>query len=140
MFAGRRFAFLATCGVVVWFACVLGFWATRPLTDTVPVGVDYTLTPAKFVSVSVKCLSVLDGSPRSDSPLPELKVQPKGAPHLAFQREPCDLAHGQARLVLLLDTAAFVAVVAGFGWLTLRRRRSESFGRLTSDASPALSH
>ena len=140
MFAGRRFALLATCGVVVWYACVLSFWALRPLTDSIPVGVDYTLTPAKFVSVSVKCQSVVDSASRGDSPLPQLTVQPKGSPPLAFQREPCDLAHGQARLVLLLDTAAVAGVVIGFGWLTLRRRRSASVVQFSSDAGLTLSH
>jgi hypothetical protein len=140
MFAGRRFALIGAVASVVWFACVLVFWALQPMTDSVPVGVDYTLSPPKFVSVSVGCQGLFDSQPRDGSPLPVLKVQPKGSPPLGFQREPCVVVHDQARMVFALDTAAFAAVVVGFGWLTLRRRRSAPVGQFSSDASFSVSH
>lgn len=140
MFAGRRIALIGVGASVVWFLCVLLLWALQPMTDSVPVGVDYTLKVPKFVSVSVDCQGLFDSGPRDGSPLPALKVQPKGSPALAFQRDPCVVVHHQARIVFLLDSAAFAGVMVGFGWLTLRQRRSASAGQFTVDPAPSLSH
>jgi hypothetical protein len=126
MVAGRRFALLGLVASVVWFGCVLGFWALRSMTDSVPVGIDYTLTVPKAVSVKVDCQGLFDSAARDDSPLPVLKVQPTGKPPLAFQREPCAEVQQQGRLVFALDCAAFAAVVVGVGLLSVRRRRSAS--------------
>ena len=139
MFAGRRVALIGVGASVVWFFCVLVFWAMQPMTDSVPVGVDYTLKVPAFVSVSVDCRSLFDSASRDDVPLPALKAQPPKTPALAFQREPCAIVHQQARIVFLLDTAAFAAVAAGFAWLTLRRRRSASVGQFNSDPGLSLS-
>lgn len=128
MLAGRRFVFIGTAAAVVWYACILVIWALQPLSDSVPVGVDYTPTTPKAVSVSVECDTLFDGASRGDSPLPPLKVQPKDKPPLAFQRDPCALVHSQARIIFGLDTAGFAAVMACCVWLTLRWRRASPTG------------
>jgi hypothetical protein len=130
MFAGRRFALIGTVASVVWYLCVLLFWALQPLTDSVPVGIDYTLTQPKFVSASVHCQGLFDSAPRDLSALPVLKLQPAGKPPLGFQREPCGIVHSQARIVFAIDTVAFAAVVVCFVWLALRRRRASLPTRL----------
>jgi hypothetical protein len=135
MFAGRRFALIGTVASVVWYFCILFFWALQPLTDSVPVGIDYYALPSpKFVSVSVHCQGLFDSAARDSSPLPFLKAQPVGKPPLGFQREPCGIVHSQARIVFVLDTAAFAAVVVCFVWLALRRRRASSPTRLGTNS------
>ena len=137
MFAGRRFALIGMVATVAWYVCVVLLWAIQPLNDSVPVGVDNTLTPAKLVSVSVDCNGLFDSAPRDGSPLPALKAQPQGKPKLAFQREPCGVVHTHARVVFAIDTAAFVGVVALFVWLAIRRRRSAQ-PPIDIDSSPSL--
>jgi hypothetical protein len=124
MFAGRRFALIASAAAVVWFVCILAFWALQPLSDSVPVGVDYTLSTPANVSVEVDCNTLFDSAPRPDEPLPTLATQPAGKFPLGFQREPCVLVHDQARIVFALDTVAFAAVMGGLGFVLLRGRRS----------------
>lgn len=126
MIAGRRFALIGTAAVVVWYVVVLVVWAFQPLTDAVPVGVDYTLKTPKPVSVTVDCNRLFDSTPRDDVPLPALTVQNVGDPPLAFQRTPCAVVHGHARLIFGLDTAVFAAVVALYVLLTIRWRRESS--------------
>ena len=118
---------------VVWYVLVLVFWALQPLSDSVPVGIDYTRQPPAPVSVTVECQSLFDSTPISDEPLPPLKEQPKGAPPLDYQREPCVIVQHQARIVFAIDTAAFVAVLVGFVWLGVRRRRSAPVDQLKPD-------
>jgi hypothetical protein len=138
VFAGRRFVLNGAIAAVVWFACILVFWAFQPLSDSVPVGIDYTLkTPAR-VSVSVDCNSLFDSRPRDDSPLPALKAQPPGNPPLAFQREPCVIVHDQAQIVFILDTAVFALVASGFVWFVVRKRRSSVATQLRNEASLAV--
>jgi hypothetical protein len=124
VFAGRRFAVIGAAVAVVWYFCIVVFWAMQPLTDTVPVGIDYTLKQPAFVSVSVTCRGLFESAPRTGSPLPALKPQPKGLPKLAFQRDPCVLPHKQAQIVFAVDSALFAAIVGCFAWLALRRWRS----------------
>jgi hypothetical protein len=124
MSGGRRIAFLAAAAAVVWYACVLIFWATQPLSDSVPVGVDYNPKQPVFVSVSVSCNNVLDGAARDGSALPVLKPQPKGSPSLAYQRDPCAIVHSQARLVFALDTAVMLVVLGFAGWVVFWRPRA----------------
>ncbi len=102
---------MASIALAVW-ALAVAVWAVRPQTDWVPVGVDYTQAPPRPVSAEVGCNSLFDARPRDPGPLPELTPQPATAPALAFQREPCELVHGNARLVLGIDIA-FVGLAAG---------------------------
>ena len=139
MFATRRVALIGALATVVWYLLVLIFWALQPLSDSVPVGIDYTKVPAAPVSVTVECQSLFGSAPLGDEPLPTLKEQPKNAPELAFQREPCVLVQQQARIIFALDTVAFAAVMVGFVWLSLRRRRSLPVEQLKPDPGLALS-
>src|SRR3954452_12963344 len=124
MFAARRVATIGVCAAIVWYVVVLVLWALQPLSDSVPVGIDYTKTPPAPASVKVDCQTLFDSAALGDQPVPLMKQQPPTSPPLKFQREPCALVQRQARIVFALDTAAFVAVLVGFGWLTLSRRRS----------------
>ena len=76
MFSGRRVALIAVCATVVWFIFVVLFWASQPLSDSVPVGVDYTSKPPVFVSASARCNALLDSAAQDSSQLPALKAQP----------------------------------------------------------------
>lgn len=120
---------------VVWYLCIVVFWAAKPMNDAVPVGIDFSLSTPAFVSVPVQCQGVFDSASRDNSPLPTLNVQPIGKPKLVFNREPCVIVHHQARIVFAVDTALFAVVVLTFGWLTLRWRRSSSSARSRSDTS-----
>ncbi len=51
---------LVAGGTIVWYVCILFFWALQPLSDAVPVGVDYAHVPPVFVSVTVECNSLFD--------------------------------------------------------------------------------
>jgi hypothetical protein len=124
MFPRRRLVIVGVAAIV-WYACILVFWAMQTLSDSVPVGVDNTLKTPASVSVSVECNTLFDSAPRDDSALPTLKVQPEGLPPLAFQREPCVYVQTQARIVFVFDTVLFLGVLGGLGWLVLRRRRIE---------------
>jgi hypothetical protein len=74
-------------------ALLVVLWAARPLTDTVPVGMDWTPTlqqpPAtqRLVSQEVECNTLFDSSARDDEPLPTLTPQPEGRAALDYQRE-----------------------------------------------------
>ncbi len=133
MSAGRRYALVGVGAAVVWYVCVLFFWALQPLHDAVPVGIDYNLSPPAFVSVSVTCEGLFDGAARDASPLPALTPQPTPRLPLGFQREPCTLPHQQARVVFVLDTVLFLAVVLACGWFGLWRNRSPSAGPVNND-------
>lgn len=124
MFAARRFALIGTAAAVVWYVFIVVIWSLQPLTDSVPVGVDYTLATPASVSVKVDCNTLFDSAPRDSSTLPALKAQPTDSPPLSFQRSPCAVVHEHARIVFALDTAVFLAVLAGLGWFLLRNRRS----------------
>jgi hypothetical protein len=135
MSPGRRFVVLAAAAAVVWYVCILIFWAVQPLTDAVPVGVDYTLKPPRQSSVTVDCNTLFAGSARDNSPLPALAVQPKTIPPLApvaplaYAHEPCIKVHHQARILFVLDTALTVAGLPCCVWLALRVGRSSGTER-----------
>jgi hypothetical protein len=136
MSSGRRFVLLAAAAAVVWYACILIFWALQPLSDAVPVGVDYTLKPPRQSSVTVDCNTLFAGSARDNSPLPAPAVQPKAVPPiapLAYAHEPCIKVHHQARILFALDTALTLAAVPCCVWLALRVGRSSE-----AAARPAL--
>lgn len=120
-----RIAFVA---LIVHFALVVGLWAVRPLEDSIPVGMDWSPTvqdppaPQRLVSQDVECNSLFDSSPRPDEPLPVLTPQPEDRAALAFQREPCELVHSQARIVFGLDLIFTIAALTGIVWAGRRLR------------------
>jgi hypothetical protein len=127
MSSGRRTLLLLVSGITIWYVATLAFWAVRPLSDSVPVGIDYTLAQPRQVSVEVDCNNVFSGTARDSSPLPTLQVQPVTTPQvpaLAFQRTPCRLVHDQARTVFYLDTFIVAVVLLGTAWLWGWRQRS----------------
>jgi hypothetical protein len=134
MFAGRRFAFIGAAGAAFWYICLFVFWALQPLSDSVPVGVDYTGDTPVNVSVSVDCNTLFGSAARPDEPLPTLKVQPEGKLPLGFQRNPCVLVQDHARIVFVLDTVAFAAVMGGLAFVVLRGRRSAAPSPLNPDS------
>lgn len=113
--------------LVVIFAVAVGIWATRPLHETLDVGTDWNptlLVPpqgAKDVRVDIECNSLLDSSPRPDTPLPPLTPQPADKPPLAYPREPCVFVHSDARRAFGIDV---LVVIAALGTLTYLGRRS----------------
>jgi hypothetical protein len=123
MTSGRRPILLVAGGVLLWYVCTLLFWALQPLSDTVPVGVDYNVAERRRVSITVECNTVFSGDARDGSPLPALAPQPGTAPPLAFPRDPCVRVHSQARRLLVFDTAV-AAVLLGAAVALWRRGRS----------------
>ena len=107
----------------MWFAISVA-WAVRPHTDSVPVGIDKSVEPAGVpLSVDVQCNGAFDATARYGE-LPVLPAQPAGAPALEFQREPCELVHRDARLVLAIDTVFLLLLLGGSAAvLTSRPRR-----------------
>ncbi len=107
--------------LVLWYAATLGFWAARPLSDTVPVGVDNTLKTPASVSIHVSCNTLFRSAPRPDSPLPALAAQPAGQPPLAYSHTPCAQTHREARGLFVFDTFCVVGAIALVLWLVRRR-------------------
>jgi hypothetical protein len=122
MSSGRRMAMIAIGGLLAWYICTLVFWAFQPLTENVPVGVDYTRKNPREISVAVKCSTLFRATSRRSSPLPALTAQPVGKPPLAYAYDPCIRTHRQARALFVLDTAVVLAGVALAVWLTIRQR------------------
>jgi hypothetical protein len=119
----RKIAIVTIAIGLVWFAISVA-WAVRPQTDSVPVGIDKSVEPAgKPLSVDVQCNGAFDATAR-DGGLPTLPAQPAGAPALEFQREPCELVHSDARLVLAINTVVLLLLLGGStAVLTSRPRR-----------------
>ena len=121
---------LAAVAISVYFVLLMAVWATRPLHDSVPVGIDRTPTtavpprPEQALSQRVQCKSLFARDSRPDESLPTLRPQPKGQPALAYQREPCTLVHSQARLLLVINSLVVVASMALLVVLAVRSRRS----------------
>ena len=132
MSSGRRSILLVVVGVTVWYVATLAFWAGRPLPDTVPVGVDYTLEVPRKVTADVECNTVFESAARDGSPLAPLTPQPEGAPALDYQREVCTSVHSQARALFLADTALVLLVWAAAAayWVRSRRATTDRHGPL----------
>jgi hypothetical protein len=123
---------LASLAVLLYAVVLSVVWASRPLEDSVPVGIDYTPAVAippsspKLTSQVVECNTLFASAPRPDGPLPELTPQPEGFPELAYQREPCALVQADARRNLALNVVAVAGAFVLLGWLFRRSRRASS--------------
>jgi hypothetical protein len=121
---------LAAVAISVYFVLLMLVWATRPLHDSVPVGIDRTPTtavppkPEQAVSQRVECNSLFAEDSRPDESLPTLRPQPKGQPALAYQREPCNHVHSEARVLLAINSLVVVVLMALLVFLAVRSRRS----------------
>jgi hypothetical protein len=129
---------LFAVGVLAWYLVVLFTWATRPLHDTVPIGIDYTATSPRMAYQEVRCNTLFGSSPLDGEP-PALRVQmtngvpatatspaaPPGpldsAHQFAYQRPPCGLVQHDARIVFVIDTLG--ALLLGGGALFMAARR-----------------
>jgi hypothetical protein len=122
---------LAAIAVLAYGLILVVVWASRPIEDSVPVGIDWSPTvlvppgPQQPVSQRVVCNTLFAGRPRPDEPLPTLTEQPKDRPELAFQREPCKLPYADARRNFAINVIAVIAALASLGFLARRWRRAD---------------
>jgi hypothetical protein len=118
----RRILLITAGAVAVWYLVVALAWAVRPLSDSIPIGTDYTLKQPHLVSQKVACNSLFDDT-ASDGLLLTLKPQPKGFPPLGYQRSACTIVQRDARIVFGLDSLGAFVVIGGLLYLALRRQR-----------------
>ncbi len=125
----RRYFLIVTVALVAWYGVGVVPFALRPLSDAVPIGVDWSPTlknPPKAqrqISQNVECNSLFDGSARDGSPLPALAVQPTDKPVLSYSRTACVNTQQQARIVFALDTLFLLAALTGLFVLYRRLNR-----------------
>jgi len=131
----RRILLIAAGAVAVWYIVILFSWALRPLTDAVPVGTDFNLSPPRLISVEVGCNTLFD-STASDAQLMMLKPQPVGNPPLEYNREACTLVQRDARIVFGLDTLGALIVISGLLYFGLRTPREPAGSH--RDPAPAV--
>lgn len=111
-----------TLGLVAWFAVTV-IWASRPLSDSVPIGKD---AEGKVVVATVKCNTLFDGSPMSAAMMPTI-VTPDGIePEWALPRAPCIQVHDEARLLFGINVVVFVLGIAALGVVASRTRPTAS--------------
>jgi hypothetical protein len=132
---GRRLLLIVVACVTAWYAVTFVAWALQPQNDSVPLGVDYSLTSPKPVTDTVECNTLFESSPRDGTagPPPTFAPQPGNAPELAYEREPCAAVHRQARGLFIANTALLVVVwiLAGVLWTrVVRPRRGAVTGSL----------
>jgi hypothetical protein len=136
----RRILLIAAGAVAVWYIVILFSWAVRPLSDSIPVGTDYTLKQPRLVSQDVTCHSLFASS-TWDGKYPALKPQPlnKDRPDivpLRFQREACALVQRDARIVFSLDTLGAIVVISGLLYFGLRTPKEPAGSH--RDPAPAV--
>lgn len=140
-----RRALLITAGALVaWYVCVLLLWAVQPLSDAVPIGIDYspnTLVPPKGekqISQTVDCNSLFASSAKDSSPLPSLPVQPKDRDPLKYSRGACSPVQRDARIVLGLNTLFVLVALAGLVVLARRLTSHPLPPPLPTEVAPPL--
>ena len=107
--------------VAVWVLAVL-FWASRPITDHVPIG---TVKDGKVTlnnpetSDPVTCPAPWSGSLAAPPTLPPV-VGTADGPQQAM-RAACTVPHHQAQLLLGFDLIVGVVAIGGLTWAWLRR-------------------
>lgn len=120
-----------TLGLIAWFAVTV-VWATRPLTDAVPIGKDAL---DKVVVANVQCNTLFDDTAMDANEMPivvalgdelptserPIIVQPVDAPgEWALPRAPCTQVHDEARLLFGINVGVFVLGVAALGFVAVR--------------------
>ena len=107
--------------VAVWMLAVL-FWASRPITDHVPIG---TVKDGKVTlnnpetSYAVTCPTPWSAS-LDAPPTPPAFADTAGGPQQAV-REACTVPHHQAQLLLIFDLIIGVVTIVALTWAWLRR-------------------
>ena len=117
----RRSLLIVGGVLIAWFLCTIVFWGVRPLSDSVPIGIDQSLLCddgvnrcPKQVSETVECNSLFDSSARDTSKaLPVLNVQPEGFAELTYSRSACGAVQRDARIVFGLNTVFVLVALAG---------------------------
>jgi hypothetical protein len=128
----RKSLSLAMVGVGLLFVLLIVGWALRPLSDSVPVGTDWTPTlaippkPQVLVSQSVACNTLFSAHAVDRASLPTLTPQPKDHNQLQFTRPPCDLVHTDAQRLLVFDTLFAAAVLAGLVAFATHERKASA--------------
>lgn len=121
----RRILLLVTVGLVVWYGLVLGAWALRSLSDTVPGTVPAATKEAPkaraATTVELSCGTLFS---------PDDVAPPSTPAGLELDREPCDLVVSDARRVFAIDTLVLVLGLAAV--VVVRRRLAR-----TPDDTPA---
>ncbi len=120
---------LGVAAVFGLYGLLIAGWASRPMSDTVPVGIDWIPTianpprPQQMVSQKVACKSLFSASAVAGA-LPALIAQPTNRPPLRYQRPPCELVRQDARKVLVVDTLVAAGIIAGLVAFKSRLRRT----------------
>jgi hypothetical protein len=111
----RRILLFAAVGLVIWYGLVLGVWALRSLSDTVPGSVPAPTVDAPkaraVTTVEFSCGTLFS---------PDDVVTPTTPLGIELGRTPCDIVISDARRVFALDT--FVLVLGLTGVVLVRRR------------------
>ena len=106
--------------VAVWLLAVL-FWASRPITDHVPIG---TVKDAKVTlnnpetSFAVTCPAPWSGWPAAPPTPPAIADTADGVQQP--MRAACTVPHHQAQLLLGFDLIVGVIAMGGLTWALLR--------------------
>jgi hypothetical protein len=108
-----RLLLMVAGGLTLWFGLTLALWAFRPLTDSVPVGLNADKIP---VSQEVKCNNLFQSNPHDEA-------APFIPSPLRYERVPCVAVHREARIVFAIDTVLYVAGLAAVAAIGLRGRR-----------------
>ena len=126
-----------TLGLIAWCAVTV-IWASRPLSDSVPIGKD---AEGKVVVATVQCNTLFDDSAMDSNEMPlivtpedapaaserPIIVQPIDAPgEWALPRAPCIQVHDEARLLFGINVAVFVLGIAALGVVASRTRPTAS--------------
>lgn len=123
-------------GLIAWFAVTV-VWASRPLSDSVPIGKG---ADTKVVVANVQCNTLFDGTAMEANELPvivtaedALTMEPIDAPVIvtpadapapwALPRMPCTQVHDEARLLFGINVAVFVLGLAATAFVATRTRR-----------------
>lgn len=136
-FGGRRFALFGMIAAIVWYGCILVFWAIEPLTDSLPVSITSSqlqrVSVVRSIARVVRQRSVSAQHDGDQSELPDLAVRtvPAGAaPEVIGGAIVATVADSQLRRDMSQGARA-LAEDASFG-----RAAEEALGRV-SDGSPS---
>lgn len=106
-------------GLLAWFAITL-VWASRPLSDSIPVGKD---ADGKVIVEDVECGTLFESDAMGGNPVPTVVTPPKIKPAWELARVPCTLVHDQAQVLFGMNVVVFLLGVAAIGFVATRTRQ-----------------